>query len=35
VFADGSVGQFDYGIDVETFNRLAHRADGEAVQLDR
>ena len=35
VFADGSVASFDYSIDVETFNRLAHRADGEPVQMDR
>ena len=31
VFADGSVTTLDYSIDVETFNRLGHRSDGEVV----
>ena len=31
VFADGSVTTLDYSINMETFNRLGHRADGESV----
>lgn len=30
-FADGSVRQLLYGIDLETFNRLGHRSDGEVI----
>ncbi len=30
-FADGSVQFLNYGIDLETFNRLGHRHDGEAT----
>jgi prepilin-type N-terminal cleavage/methylation domain-containing protein/prepilin-type processing-associated H-X9-DG protein len=33
VFADGSVRTLSYAIDMETFNRLGHRADGESVDL--
>ena len=33
VFADGSVTQFSYSLDPEVFNLLAHRADGEVVQV--
>ena len=33
VFADGSVATIDYNIDIQTFNRLGHRDDGEVVQL--
>jgi len=33
VFADGSVASFDYSIDIEIFNRLGHREDGEVVQV--
>ena len=33
VFADGSVRNFTYDIDMETFNRLGHRSDGEPVDL--
>jgi prepilin-type N-terminal cleavage/methylation domain-containing protein/prepilin-type processing-associated H-X9-DG protein len=29
VFADGSVGSVDYDVDLETFNRLGNRMDGE------
>ena len=28
-FADGSVRFLNYDIDLETFNRMAHRSDGE------
>jgi prepilin-type N-terminal cleavage/methylation domain-containing protein/prepilin-type processing-associated H-X9-DG protein len=35
VFADGSVSTLAYGIDLETFNRLGHRSDGEVVNLPR
>ena len=35
VFADGSVTTLDYSIDIETFNRLGHRSDGEVVNIDR
>ena len=35
VFADGSVSTLDYSIDIETFNRLGHRSDGEPVNIDR
>ncbi|MFM9010750.1 MAG: DUF1559 domain-containing protein [Planctomycetota bacterium] len=31
VLADGSVTTLDYGIEIQTFNRLGHRDDGEAV----
>jgi prepilin-type N-terminal cleavage/methylation domain-containing protein len=34
-FADASVRQLRYEIDLETFNRLAHRADGETVDFER
>jgi len=34
VFADGSVGFVQYGVDLETFNRLGNRADGEAITGD-
>lgn len=30
-FADGSVRHLNYDIDLETFNRLGHRADGEVI----
>jgi prepilin-type processing-associated H-X9-DG protein len=30
-FADGSVGFLSYDIDLETFNRLGHRYDGEQL----
>ena len=33
-FADGSVHSIAYDIDLETFNRLAHRTDGEVVDID-
>ncbi len=33
VFADGSVRNFPYEIDMETFNRLGHRSDGEPIDL--
>jgi prepilin-type N-terminal cleavage/methylation domain-containing protein len=33
-FADASVRQLSYEIDQETFNRLGHRADGDAISLD-
>ena len=33
VFADGSVRTFGFDVDIETFNRLAHRSDGESVEL--
>jgi prepilin-type N-terminal cleavage/methylation domain-containing protein len=32
-FADGSVRSLNYDIELDTFNRLAHRADGEAIAL--
>ena len=35
VFADGSVTTLDYTIDIHTFNRLGHRADGEDVSVPR
>ena len=35
VFADGSLTTLDYSIDIETFNRLGHRSDGEVVNIDR
>ena len=35
VFADGSVRNFSYEIDIETLNRLGHRRDGESVDLSR
>ena len=35
VFADGSVTTLYYSIDIETFNRLGHRSDGEVVNVDR
>ena len=35
VFADGSVTTLDYTIDMELFNCLGHRSDGQAVNLDR
>ena len=31
VFADGSVRPISYSVDLETFNRLGHRSDGEPV----
>jgi prepilin-type processing-associated H-X9-DG protein len=31
LFADGSVSSINYEVDVETFNRLGHREDGEVV----
>jgi prepilin-type processing-associated H-X9-DG protein len=31
VFADGSTTTINYAIDMETFNRLGHRSDGETV----
>jgi prepilin-type N-terminal cleavage/methylation domain-containing protein/prepilin-type processing-associated H-X9-DG protein len=31
VFADASVNTFNYDVDLVTFNRLAHRSDGEVV----
>jgi prepilin-type N-terminal cleavage/methylation domain-containing protein len=34
-FADASVHQLSYDIDLETFNRLGHRADGETIDLDK
>jgi prepilin-type N-terminal cleavage/methylation domain-containing protein len=34
-FADASVRPLSYDIELETFNRLAHRADGETVDFDR
>ncbi len=34
VFADGSVHFIDFDVNVEMFNRLAHRADGEIIDLD-
>src|SRR3954471_4077613 len=33
-FADGSVKPLSYDIDLETFNRLGHRADGEQINSD-
>lgn len=33
-FADGSVHGLNYDIDLETFNRLGHRSDGEVVDLE-
>ncbi len=33
VFADGSVATINYSIDIDTFNRLGHRDDGEVVAL--
>jgi len=33
VFADGSVASFDYSVDINTFNRLGHRSDGEVAQV--
>jgi prepilin-type N-terminal cleavage/methylation domain-containing protein len=35
VFADGSVQNLSYDIDIETLNRLGHRSDGEPVDLSR
>jgi hypothetical protein len=32
-FADASVRQLSYDIDIETFNRLGHRADGETIDM--
>jgi prepilin-type N-terminal cleavage/methylation domain-containing protein/prepilin-type processing-associated H-X9-DG protein len=34
VFADGSVGFIQYEVDLETFNRLGNRADGEVITQD-
>ncbi|MEX0610709.1 MAG: DUF1559 domain-containing protein [Pirellulales bacterium] len=34
LYADGSVGFIGYDIDQETFNRFAHRHDGEVLELD-
>lgn len=34
VFADGSVTAITFEVDLETFNRMAHRADGEVVDQD-
>jgi prepilin-type processing-associated H-X9-DG protein len=34
VFADGSVHTINYDIDYTTFNRLAHRSDGEVVNME-
>jgi prepilin-type processing-associated H-X9-DG protein len=31
-FADGSVPTISHNVDIETFNRLAHRADGELIK---
>jgi prepilin-type processing-associated H-X9-DG protein len=31
VFGDGSVSSISYDVDLETFNRLGNRADGEAI----
>jgi len=33
-FADGSVHGLNYDVDLEMFNRLANKADGEVVELD-
>jgi type II secretory pathway pseudopilin PulG len=33
-FADASVRQLNYDIDIETFNRLGHRADGETIDME-
>ncbi len=35
LYADGSVGFIAYGVDQETFNRLAHRHDGETLDLEQ
>ena len=35
VFADGSVRFINYDIDVENFNRLGHRSDGENIDFDQ
>jgi hypothetical protein len=34
-FADSSVRSLSFEIDLETFNRLAHRADGDIVDFDK
>ena len=34
VFADGSVGFISYDVDLETFNRLGNRSDGEIISQD-
>lgn len=34
-FADASVRSLSYDIDLETFNRIGHRADGDEVSLDQ
>jgi prepilin-type N-terminal cleavage/methylation domain-containing protein/prepilin-type processing-associated H-X9-DG protein len=31
LYGDGSVGSISYDIDLETFNRLGHRSDGEVI----
>jgi hypothetical protein len=34
MFADGSVTFIKYDVDLETFNRLGNRADGETITGD-
>ena len=34
LFADNSVSTVNYDIDVETFNRMGHRRDGEAIKTE-
>ena len=34
VFGDGSVGFITYSVDLETFNRLGNRLDGETITQD-